>query len=248
MIAAAWTVVATAVLAGPPPSEAVPLGGAAAPDAGAAGRPTGVEEIVDRYNEGVHRALAGIESLRVAQTIFEPQDDGGTKRACAILSYGRGRGMVREETFSELVYPVGEYTLASLVGPVLDRSAYSVEYGGLEEADGVSCHRLDVTATSRDYRHFDGSVWISADSYGPVRIAGHVADPPFPAVEVELDKVFSEGPHGLRLVRRHVGRGEFRVLFITKRGERTIYYDDYEVEFAKPSDDALVEPLDGAHE
>lgn len=208
------------------------------PDAGVVEPPMSVEEIVDRYNEGVLRALAGVEGLRVAQTIFEPQDDGGTKRACATLSYEREHGMVRVETFSELVYPVGEYTLLSLVGPVLDRSTYNVQYTGMDEVEGVPCHRLEVTAISRDPKHFDGSIWISIESLAPVRIVGEVADPPFPAVEVSLDKVFAEGPHGLWFVRRHAGRGEFRVLFITKRGERTIYYDDYEVEFAEPPDDA----------
>jgi hypothetical protein len=202
------------------------------------GSSVAVEEILSRYNDGIVRALAGIETLRVAQTVFEPQDDGGTKRACAILSYRRARGMTREETYTELVYPVGEYTLSSLVGPLLDPATYDVEYAGVEEAEGVSCHRLEVTAIPRDFRHFDGSVWISIEGFAPVRIVGRVADPPFPAVEVTLDKVFALGPHGLRLVRRHTGRGEFRILFITKRGERTIYYDDYEAEFAEPSDGA----------
>ena len=205
---------------------------------GDAGAPIRVDEIVDRYNDGVRRALMGIDSLRVAQTIFEPQDDGGTRRACAVLTYGRGRGMVREETFSELFYPVGEYTLESLIGPVLDRSVYRIDYAGSEKAEGAWCHRLDVTATTRDYRYFDGSIWVAADSFSPVRIVGSVANPPFPAVEVKLEKVFAEGPHRLWLVRRHTGRGEFRVLFITKRGERTIYYDDYDVEFVEPTNDA----------
>ncbi len=194
-----------------------------------------VEEILGRYNDGIHRALAGIESLRVAQTIFEPQDDGSTKRACAVLSYGREHGLAREETFSELVYPAGEYALSSLIGPELDPSVYSVEYVGADEQEGVPCHRLEVTAITRDCRHFDGSIWISTESFAPVRIVGAVVDPPFPAKEIRLDKVFTEGPHGLWLVRRHRGHGEFRVLFISKQGERTIYYDDYEVEFAEPA-------------
>ena len=194
-----------------------------------------VEEILGRYNDGIRRVLAGIESLRVAQTIFEPQDDGSTKRACAVLNYARGLGMTREETFSELTYPVGEYTLSSLVGPDLDPSVYSVEYAGVDEQEGVPCHRLEVTATDRDCKHFDGSIWISTESFAPVRVVGEVADPPFPAKEIRLDKVFTEGPHGLWLVRRHRGRGEFRVLFISKQGERQIYYDDYEIEFAEPA-------------
>lgn len=232
---AAWTVVASVALGG----HVAPAAGVApAGPGGAAEKAIGVDEIVERYNEGVRRALAGIDSLRVAQTIFEPQDDGGTKRACAILSYRRGLGMVREETFSELTFPVGEYTLSSLVGPVLDRAAYRVEYAGLEEAEGVPCHRLEVTATTRDHRYFDGSMWVSEQNFSPVRIVGEVADPPFPAVEVTLQKVFAEGPHGLWLVRRHTGRGEFRVLFITKHGERTIYYDDYEIRFTEPPGDA----------
>lgn len=246
--------VAWLVAAAPAPAAQARMGCALVVPGDLVGRPTGavgdssggpavgpavdVEEILSRYNEGIHRTLAGIESLRVVQTIFEPQDDGSTKRACAILSYEGERGMVREETFSELAYPVGEYTLSSLVGPVLEPSGYSVEYAGVEEEEGVSCHRLEVTATSRDHKHFDGSVWISTENLAPVRIVGEVADPPFPAKEVRLDKLFAEGPNGLRLVRRHAGRGEFRILFVTKRGERTIYYDDYEIVFTGASGDA----------
>jgi hypothetical protein len=202
----------------------------------AAGTPPGttLEEILRHYNEGIRRALAGIDSLRVAQTMFEPQDDGSTKRACAVLVYSRAHGMTRTETFSELIYPVGEYALTSVVGPELDPSAYSVEYAGLDEEEGVSCHRLEVTATDRDYRHFDGSIWISARDFAPVRVVGEVADPPFPAREIRLDKTFVPGPHDLWLVRSHRGWGEFKLLFISKRGERQIYYDDYVVEFSEP--------------
>jgi hypothetical protein len=224
---------ASAVRGGPlrPAMEAAPV---SADAAGVEASPE-VGELLARYNAGIRRALAGIVSLRVAQTMFEPQDDGTTKRACAILRYDRERGMVREETFSELVYPVGEYTLSSLVGPLLDPSEYRVEYAGAEEAEGVPCHRLEVTAISRDHAHFDGSIWISIEGCAPVRIVGRVADPPFPAKEVTLTKVFAGGDHNLWLVRRHTGRGEFRILFLTKRGERTIYYDDYETEFSEPA-------------
>lgn len=213
----------------------------ASSDGSAAGPSVGVDEILARYNEGVRRALDGIEGLRVAQTMFEPQDDGSTKRACAVLSYARGSGMTREETFSELSYPAGEYTLSSVVGPELDPSEYSIEYAGVEEQEGVLCHRLEVTATARDHSHFDGSIWISTESFAPVRIVGKVADPPFPAKEIRLDKIFALGPHGLWLVRRHVGEGEFRFFFIAKRGERRLYYDDYEVEFVEPPSGSVME-------
>jgi hypothetical protein len=228
----------TAVLA----AETQPAASAASASNGAADSDSiGVDEILNRYNRGIRRALAGIESLRVAQTMFEPQEDGTTKRACAVLSYARGSGMVRDETFSELTYPAGEYTLSSVVGPELDPSEYSVAYSGAEEQEGVPCHRIEVTATTRDHSHFDGSIWISAESFAPVRIVGAVADPPFPAKEIRLDKVFAPGPHGLWLVRRHVGEGEFRFLFLSKRGERRIYYDDYEVEFEEPLPGSIVE-------
>jgi hypothetical protein len=219
-----------------PPAVAPARGDTAGPAQEAA--PVRVEEIVSRYNEGIRRVLGGVERLQVGQTIFEPQEDGSAKRACAILRYQRGEGMVRDETYSELVYPVGDYTLRSLAGPVLDLSEYRVEYAGMEEAEGVPCHLLEVTATARDYHHFDGSVWISSEDFAPVRIVGEVADPPFPAKHVTLDKVFAEGPHGLRLVRRHTGRGEFQFLFLTKRGERTIYYDDYDIEFVETAENS----------
>jgi hypothetical protein len=236
MLLVTW--VAATVLVAPASADPGRPEETSAPAAVAAGGGDPVQQLAviwARYNEGIRRALDGIVSLSVAQTMFEPQDDGTTKRACAVLRYARGRGMVREETFSELTYPAGDYTLSSVVGPLLDPAEYRVEYAGDEEMEGVPCHRLEVTATSRDYRHFDGSVWVSVEGVGPVRITGHVADPPFPAREVTLDKVFVEEDHGLWLVRRHTGRGEFRFLFLTKRGERTIYYDDYEVEFQEPA-------------
>lgn len=201
----------------------------------------GIGEILDRYNDGIRRALEGIESLRVAQTMFEPQDDGSSKRACAILTYERGAGMVREETFSEITYPAGEYTLSSLVGPRIDSSEYDIEYGGAEEQEGYACHRLDVTAAVRDHRHFDGSIWISSESFAPVRIVGAVADPPFPAKEIRLDKLFCPAHEGIWLVRRHIGRGEFSFLFASKRGERRLFYDDYDIRFVEPAPEACRE-------
>jgi hypothetical protein len=246
MLFATWAAAAVVVAAAraervPGPADLSRSGEApvrAAAVVGGGGPAPEPEVILSRYNAGIRRVLDGIVNLSVAQTMFEPQDDGTTKRACAVLRYARGRGMVREETFSELTYPAGEYTLSSVVGPLLDPSEYRVEYADDEEAEGVLCHRLEVTATSRDYRHFDGSIWVSVESFGPVRITGRVADPPFPAREVTLDKVFVEEDHGLWLVRRHTGRGEFRLLFLTKRGERTIYYDDYIIEFQEPASES----------
>jgi len=214
-------------LAGP---ERAAVEGTAVSDSAA-----GIGTILDRYNAGVRRVLEGIESLRVAQTMYEIEEDGITKRACAVLTYERGAGMVRDETFSEITYPVGVYTLSSLVGPLLDPSEYDIEYGGVEEEAGRACHRLEVTARVRDRGHFDGSIWISCEGAAPVRIIGAVADPPFPATEIGLDKLFSPGPAGVWLVRKHVGRGEFKFLFVSKRGERRLFYDDYEIRFSGPA-------------
>ncbi len=193
---------------------------AAAPD---------IEHVLARYNEGIRRALEVIESLRVDQEMFEPQGDGSTKRATAVLSYEKGSEMTREETRSDLAHPAGDYSLRSLVGPVLERSEYDVEFEGVEEKEGHVCYRLSVVATVRDVDHFDGTVWISTETLGPVRIIGAVADPPFPVSEIRLDKAFQPGPGGLWLVRRHTGEVEVSLLFVKKRGVRHIFYDGYDV-------------------
>lgn len=187
-----------------------------------------VGALLGAYNESIERALASIESLRVEQAIFEPQGDGSTKRARAVLSYSRRDGMERDVTLSGVSHLVGRYTLRSLVGPVVDTTEYRVEYAGVEEKEDLACHRLAVTAIVRDADHFDGTIWVSTENPGPVRIIGTVADPPFPAVRVTLDKAFMSGPGGIWLVRRHTGEAEVKLL-VTRRGTRHIFYDGYEV-------------------
>jgi hypothetical protein len=180
------------------------------------------------YNAGIERAVSRIDSLSVRQLMYEPQEDGSNKRAEALLRYSRATGMTREVEHSEISHLVGKYTLQSLVGPVIDTMEYRVEYAGEEEQEGHLCYRLDLTALRRDADHFDGTVWVSVEEPGPVRIVGKVADPPFPAVEVLLDKAFEPGPEGIWLVRRHTGEAQVRLL-VTRRGTRHIFYEDYAV-------------------
>ncbi len=197
------------------------------------------------YNDGIEGALVAVESLRVEQMIFEPQADGSTKRARAVLSYSREGGMEREVTLSGVSHLLGRYTLMSLVGPVVDTADYAVEYLGVEEKEDHACHRVALEATTRDADHFDGTIWISVETPGPVRIIGTVADPPFPAVKVTLDKAFLPGPGGIWFVRRHTGEAEVKLL-VTRHGTRHIFYDAYEVRLndeaagvGTPDDDAL---------
>ncbi|MFH1502547.1 MAG: hypothetical protein ABIG03_05835 [Candidatus Eisenbacteria bacterium] len=218
-------------------------GHAAAPRAGPAvvpgsgdGQSFDLAALLRAYNDGVERALACVESLRVEQVIFEPQSDGSTKRAEAVLSYSRDGGMEREVGLSEISHLVGRYTLMSLVGPVIDTAEYEVEYLGLESKEDRVCHRLGLTAIVRDADHFDGTVWVSVEAPGPVRIVGTVADPPFPAVRVTLDKAFLPGPGGICFVRRHTGEAVVKLL-VTRQGTRHIFYDGYEVTLG---DDAAV--------
>lgn len=195
------------------------------------GRPEGpapgVEAILAAYNARIHDAGERIGSLRVAQEMIEPQEDGSLKRARAVLSYAKGAGMTRDETFSELSYPAGQYTLSSLIGPELDPSEYAVELLGTEDVDGVLCYRLRVEALERDVDHMDGTVWIAADTFGPVRVTGEVSDPPFPVTRIKLDKRFELGSPGLWLLRMHTGEVEVSLLLTSRQGLRHIFYDDY---------------------
>lgn len=196
-----------------------------------------LSELLRDYNAGIERAMSSVESLRVEQLMFEPQEDGSTRRAEAVLTYSKTAGMTREVGFSEISHLVGKYTLMSLVGPRIDTLEYEVVYSGVEAKEGRSCHKLSLTALKRDADHFDGTLWVSVDAPGPVRIVGTVADPPFPAVRVTLDKAFDLAPGGIWLVRRHTGEAEVRLL-VTRRGTRHIFYDGYRVKLAEPSNAA----------
>ncbi len=187
-----------------------------------------VSEVLELYNAEISRSLAAVESLRVEQTFLEPQDDGSVKRAEAVLSYTMGGKVVREVLHCELSHMVGRYTLQSLVGPRIDGSEYETVLEGVEEKEGYACYRLALRALVRDADHFDGTVWISREHPGPVRIIGAVADPPFPATEIRLDKAFELRPCGLWMVRRHTGEVEVS-LFGRRRGVRHIFYDGYDI-------------------
>jgi len=181
--------------------------------------------------------MVRIETLRVAQEMIEPADDG-EKRASAVLVYRRGEGMVREESFSDLGHPVGEYSLESLVGPSILTSEYEVTLAGEEEMEGARCYRLELLAIERDTKHFDGTVWIEADGFGLVRITGEVADPPFPVQRIALDKAFETVPEGVRLLRRHTGEVRIRLAFVTREGMAHIFYGPYSVGLSAEGDES----------
>jgi hypothetical protein len=198
-------------------------------------RASDLGEILGGYNAGIDRAIAAIETLRVRQEMIEPTDEGGEKRARAVLIYRRGEGMERDEISSDLGHPVGEYTLESLVGPVIAQSEYVVVLDGLEEMGGSRCYRLSLKAVERDMKHFDGTVWVNEADLGLVRIVGEVADPTFPIRRITFDKQFERLPDGLRLLRRHTGEIDIRLAFVHRQGVMHILYDDYSIELARDS-------------
>lgn len=223
---------ATAVLVAAPAS-AVEGAGPTAADPGARPLPP-VAEILASYSAGVDRALSDIESLFVRQIVIEPCDGDGDRTAVALLTYVRGNGLERIVQESSLRYPSGRYTLKSLVGPAITPEEYDVTVGGPEIVEGEPCLRLELEALVRDEDHFDGTVWLSMADWGLVRIVGEVADPPFPARMIRLDKSFERVEAGLRLVRRHTGEVEVGALLGGRRGVRHIFYEEYTVRVGKP--------------
>ncbi len=188
-----------------------------------------LDEIVESYDAGIVRTRSLIESLSVSQIMVEPQKDGSNMRARAVLTYVSGKGMKREELSSELLYPVGRYTLESLTGPELGVDEYSLVLSGTEDMEGTLCYRIEVTAVARDMHHFDGTVWISVADHGPVRVVGEIANPPFPVIEITLDKSFVPHGNGMWLVARHSGEVEANLLLGRKRALRHIFYEGYSI-------------------
>jgi hypothetical protein len=186
-------------------------------------------EVLGRYNETVRAAMSEIDSLSVRQVVIEPCDDGEDRTAVAVLTYVRGEKLRRDVLESDLRYPSGEYRLESLVGPLVLTGEYSVDVVGEEEMDGEACLRLELTALVRDVDHFDGTLWLSSVDGGPVRIQGAVADPPFPAREILLDKSFALVGGRFRLVSRHTGEVEVGLLLGSTRGVRHIFYEEYSI-------------------
>jgi len=184
-------------------------------------------DLLAAYNATIEAAMTRIESLQVRQEIVEPCEGGPHRTATALLVYERGRGLTRTLVESNLRYPSGKYRLESLVGPRINPQEYRVTVVGREYMEGETCLRIDVEALERDVDHFDGSIWISLMDSGPVRVAGSVADPPFPAREILLDKSFEVVGEGLRLVRRHTGEVEVGALLGGQRGVRHIFYENY---------------------
>jgi hypothetical protein len=172
--------------------------------------------VVERYNAGIRLAEAAVESLRVCQDMDEPQTDGTTRHARAVLSYARGEGMERRVLSSNLAYPAGP-------------SDYRVRLEGTAVVDGIDCHHLVVEAVTRDRDHLDGEVWVSRSSFALVRILGRVSAPPFPLAEIRLDKRFAPGPWGFSLLRSHAGEVQAGLVLGRKRGTRYITYRCYVV-------------------
>ena len=195
-----------------------------------------LDDVLAGYNANIRNAMAAIETLSVAQEMVEPTEEGGEKRALALLSYSRGEGMQREEISSGFGHPVGEYELRSLVGPELLRAEYDILLTGVEDMEGRRCYRLSVTAIERDVEHFDGTVWVEVGSLGLVRIIGQVADPPFSIERITLDKAFEPVPEGLWLLRRHTGEIDIRLAFVSRHGMMHVFYTDYAIVTSRRSD------------
>jgi hypothetical protein len=207
---------------------------AAPKEACAAAPPPDLTDLLTRYNARIAQTLETIQTLRVEQEMVEPQADGTSKRAHAVLSYAKGQDLKRDEISSSLSYPAGEYTLETLVGPTLDPLEYTVAFVSMEDMGGHACYRLSLTALKRDVKHIDGTVWVSAEAFAPVRIQATVADPPYPATEIKLDKSFEPDASGVWLLRIHLGEVEVKLLWAKKRGVRHITYDDYVVTMVEP--------------
>jgi len=191
--------------------------------------PPAAGAIVEAYNAGIQRARDAVDSLRVLQEMEEPRENGPALREVAALSHTRSGGMVRRTVSSTLTYPAGEYTLASLTGPVLEPREYGIRLVGEETMDGVACFRLAVEDLLRDRDHIDGDVWVSRVDCSLVRIRALVSDPPFPLAEIRLDKRFSPGPLGFPLLRSHSGEVRAGLVLGRNRGVRHISYRDYVV-------------------
>jgi hypothetical protein len=202
---------------------------AAAPVETASVEPPDAPAIVEAYNAGIQRARDAVDSLRVLQEMEEPREHGPALREVAVLSHTRSGGMVRRTVSSDLTYPPGEYTLASLTGPLLEPREYDVRLVGEETMDGVACFRLVVAAVVRDRDHVDGDVWVARGDCSLVRIRALVSDPPFPLAEIKLDKRFSPGPLGFPLLRSHAGEVRAGLVLGRKTGVRHISYRDYVV-------------------
>ncbi len=181
------------------------------PFAEAAGQGHGRRRVRRRALQRRHPPRGGaVESLRVCQDMDEPQTDGTTRHARAVLSYARGEGMERRVLSSNLAYPAGEYTLTSLIGPILEPSEYRIRLEGTTVVDGVDCHHLVVEAIKRDKDHLDGEVWVSRSSFALVRILGQGLRSAVSARRDPARQAVRAGPRGFRTPAEPRGRGAGR--------------------------------------
>jgi len=135
-------------------------------------------EQLQRYSAMRTYEIRNLEGKVAAQAVVRVDYEAPDKKTFNKTSE-KGSGIVRHLVFDRLIQSEGE----SSAGREHHNSAittvnYTFLFVGAEEAGPFHCFVLEATPKRKDKYLFEGKIWIDAEDFAIVKIAGHPAKKP----------------------------------------------------------------------
>jgi len=135
-------------------------------------------EQLQRYSAVRTYVIRNVEGKLAAQAVVRVDYEAPDKKTFNKTSE-KGSGIVRHLVFDRLIQSEGETSAGrehhnSAITP----ANYTFVFAGEEEVGPYHCFVLEATPKRKDKYLFEGKIWIDADDFAIVKIAGHPAKKP----------------------------------------------------------------------
>ena len=180
---------------------------------------------VNRYQE---RARRLVQNLRVVQLVVQQSGDEERKEQ-AVVIYHPPEDPKRDVQWSNIGHPTNGFPLKNLIGFPLQGAAYKVSLVGTETIRGHATYKLQLKPLPGEEKRIDGFLWVSTSDYGPVRVEGDMANPPFPIKSLKMAWDYEPGLSGLWMLKRDSTAAVAKILFKTIKGQSVASYDHFEM-------------------
>jgi len=135
-------------------------------------------EQLQRYSAARTYEIRNLEGKLAAQAVVRVDYEAPDKKTFNKTSE-KGSGIVRHLVFDRLIQSEGETSAGrEHHNSAITTTNYTFLLVGEEEAGAYHCFVLEATPKRKDKYLFEGKIWIDAEDFAIVKIAGHPAKKP----------------------------------------------------------------------
>jgi len=135
-------------------------------------------EQLQRYSAARTYEIRNLEGKLAAQAVVRVDYEAPDKKTFNKTSE-KGSGIVRHLVFDRLIQSEGETSAGrEHHNSAITTVNYTFLFVGAEEAGPFHCFVLEATPKRKDKYLFEGKIWIDAEDFAIVKIAGHPAKKP----------------------------------------------------------------------